>query len=180
MDFNPYQSPEPVFEGEREQRRKDYVRSPGLLMFEWVAVLLFNLIVPLLFAWSMTNHQARLGCAIAIALAALVGAALCRWAPSAMLIVIRGGVFVAVSQVFPALQIIAGALSFSTLSRIGMLPTTDVPDVISSTFGGFMVTLSTGILLLAASCVFGIGLWMITPKSWWVVFRYLPRQEVTR
>jgi len=85
-------------------------------------ILGFNLIVPALVAWGLTNTPAKLGSAFALFLIALIGYYFCITKPLPMLFIIRGGVLVALSQFVPALQLVAGAISIRSLILFRIVP----------------------------------------------------------
>jgi len=167
IDPNPYNPPPPIPTGEVPPVKS--IRGPWLLAIEWTAVLMFNMIVPVLLGWSMTNSQAKMGSAIAVALVATLGYYACVRFPTPMLLTIRGGMVVAVSQVFPVLQVLCGALAIHGLIVVGWIQESSFREMLSFVFSGFMVTLLTGLFLLATSLVIGLFLRCVTPTSWWQV-----------
>jgi hypothetical protein len=125
----------------------------------------------------MTSHQAKLGVAFAIALVACLGYYLCLKQPTAILLVIRGGILVALSQVFPVLQIVCGASAIQSLIAIGWIPNSSFQQMLSSVAAGFFVTLLTGTFLILLSFFAGLLLRWVTPRHWWVVQRPFPRSH---
>jgi hypothetical protein len=175
LDVNPYVPPQQIPEAPAEP--SEFVRGPGLLSFEWTAVLLFNTVVPTLFAWSMTSSQAKIGCAIAVVTTAVIGYLFCWLQPGMMLLFIRGGTLVAISQVFPAIQVICGIFALQSLILVGLIPNSSFPDMLDSTLAGFLVTFLCGFYLLAVS--FGVGsvLRMLTPARWWLIHKSRKNQD---
>lgn len=167
MELNPYDPPRsaPI----ASEQPVGVVRGPFLLSFEWTAVLLFNLIVPTLFAWSMTNTEAKLGAAFAVLVVAAAGYFFCFQQPWPMLIAIRGGILVALTQVFPILQIVCGSLALQAWMLLGAMQNSSFQEMLSSIPAGFLVTLLTGLLLIASSFIAGLLMRWVTPARWWIV-----------
>lgn len=175
MEINPYDppvaaaiAPDPV----------EVARGPHMLLFEWTAVLLFNLIVPTLFAWSMTSNEAKIGAAIAVLVIAAGGFFFCFKQPLPMLLAIRGGILVALSQVFPILQILCGALAIQAWTLIGSIRDSSFQEMLSTATAGFLVTLVTGLLLIAASLMAGLVMRWVTPERWWIVQTRSPMESL--
>ncbi|MBU6387808.1 MAG: hypothetical protein KGS49_17825, partial [Planctomycetes bacterium] len=68
---NPYEPSELTQEVTRPIGRVVY--SPLVLSIQWTVVVLCNLIVPLLFGWSMANDRGHLGIVCAILIALIIG-----------------------------------------------------------------------------------------------------------
>jgi hypothetical protein len=81
----------------------------------WAVVFLANLIAPLLLAWSMTEGEARFGMFAAVALVWVSGHLAIARAAGWRLILVGGGFCVALSQLFPILQVFAGLLSLTAI-----------------------------------------------------------------
>jgi hypothetical protein len=167
MELNPYDPPRPA--PMASEQPVDVVRGPFMLAFEWTAVLLFNLIVPTLFAWSMTNNDAKLGALIAVLVVAAAGYYFCFQKPLPILIAIRGGILVALTQVFPILHIVCGSLALQAWILLGDMRKSSFQEMLSSIPAGFLVTLMTGLLLIASSFVVGMLMRWVTPAQWWIV-----------
>jgi hypothetical protein len=162
---NPYQAswvaPAPV-------RRTPSVWISVLIVIVWACVFGANLMIPLLFGWDRTSHRGTFG---------LVGAVATLWITSSALLlmyrklaapVIVGSILVAVSQVFPILQVLAGVLSFALAESMGLTEAEDLgPGRIESFSGGFLVTFGTGLLLMAGGAGCGLLIRLITPGPWW-------------
>ena len=123
---NPYQPPRLGNQPENQVRllheEARVLTSPLTLSIEWTVILGFNLIVPALVAWGLTNTPAKLGSAFSLFLIALIGYYFCITKPLPMLFIIRGGVLVALSQFVPALQLVAGAISIRALILFRIVP----------------------------------------------------------
>jgi hypothetical protein len=122
----------------------------------WPMVFLANLPVPLLFGWGVCDWSGRIGMFAAIGLLYVLGREICRRVRGLDLIMICGGVLVALSQVYPMIHIFSAGLAFRTAERLGLLESTKVPDV-AGAFTGCIVTLLTGGILLAIAAVAGLS-----------------------
>ncbi|RUL87884.1 hypothetical protein [Tautonia sociabilis] len=167
---NPYQAP--ASPTGPSPRPKGPGRRPGRRMLVgWLAVLLVNLPVPLMFGSWITDRDGTIGMGAAVVLLAGVGGWAILRSFRVGLALIVGGSAVALSQVVPMLQFVAGMIGVSLAKAIGLAepgpweePT--VPGVLGAA-GGFVVTVVTGTLLLAVSLGIGLVLQVITPGRWW-------------
>jgi len=168
-NLNPYQppvaSPEAIATETRPER---VVAGPLVLSIEWTAVLCFNLIVPVLFGMGMTSERAKIGVFLAIAMIACIGYYFCYARPLPVLFIIRGGVLVALSQMFPMLQVFAGALSIQILLTLGIIEDSDILNMLSTATAGFLAALLTGTILMSAAFIVGVLLRLVTPDRWWL------------
>lgn len=168
-NLNPYQPPAENPESIATQsRRERVVAGPLMLSIEWTGVLCFNLIVPILFGMGMTSERAKLGVFAAIVMIACIGYYFCYARPLPVLFIIRGGVLVALSQVFPILQVFAGALAISILLTSGIIEDSDILHMLETATAGFLAALLTGTILMTASLIVGILLRLVTPDRWWL------------
>ncbi|QEH35324.1 hypothetical protein OJF2_38750 [Aquisphaera giovannonii] len=162
-DFDPYAPPAHAGSGEAIRRLVGPRTALG-----WIAVFLLNMIVPLLFGWSMTREGGRVGMAAAILTLFATGCWICTARRQLASPLLLGAAFVGLSQVFPLLQILAGSAGMVAATALRVAENNDdaLPRVIGEA-GGFVVTLVTGGLLMAASLVAGLSLRMLTPAHWW-------------
>lgn len=145
------------------------VASSWVMSLEWIAVVLFNLIAPLLIGWGMIDLAARFGLASAVVLVLGIGTLFCIQYPLLMLFTIRGAVLVGLTQVIPVLQFIVGILSAAFLTACGVIPADQAPSRLAEGFvGGFLLTAVMGTQLLVLSLVIGVLMRLVTPDSWWL------------
>ncbi|HWB09567.1 MAG TPA: hypothetical protein VG826_10095 [Pirellulales bacterium] len=155
---NPYASPKA---DNADRSREDPQGGAKRLYFGWLAVFALNLIFPLLMAWGMTAPDGRIGMLLAIIVLLALGFWICASARQVGFALVVGGVAVALSQIFPILQMMAGILGFALTKAIGAAPTPDgiahdgLPDV-ETLAAGFVITMTTGGLLIAASTLAGL------------------------
>ncbi len=167
MELNPYDPPETIAVQPRELQKVTH--GTWLLSFEWTAVYLLNLVIPSFLAWTMTTAPARIGALGAIVILLAVGYCLCQVRPLWMLVTIRGSFLVAISQIFPILQIMCGALAIRSLIFIGWIEEANFREMLGTTASGFIVTMLTGGSLLLISAVLGLILMAISPRRWWTI-----------
>jgi hypothetical protein len=125
------------------------------------------MIVPLLLGWSMTESGGKIGLLIATITLFAAGECLCIFAPTIAAPVIVGAVVVALSQLYPILQMIAGLAAVGIGRRLGLMLDADPVGVFRSGAGGFVVTVVTGSILIAESAAVGLLIRVITPNHWW-------------
>ncbi|WP_406696284.1 hypothetical protein V5E97_35375 [Singulisphaera sp. Ch08] len=147
----------------------------GLLWHHvWTAIFAANLVAPMWFAsslWDDGKQLGEIGMAMAIAILWLLGDIAGARSRDMRLMLIAGGIIVAISQFFPLLQMVAGVVSLTLVAWISGSSTTDfgTPQEQLSSLEYFLATLFTGSLLLLASCLAGLP------------FRWLrDRRRVTR
>lgn len=166
---NPYEPSELTQEVTRPIGRVVY--SPLVLSIQWTVVVLCNLIVPLLFGWSMANDRGHLGIVCAILIALIIGYIGSIYMPLFVLITTRGALFIAMTQVFPLLHFIIGLYSIAFL-RLANVTTSDLIRGPQTGFwGGFFLTAMTGTILISLSCLLGFLFRLFTPGRWWLAKR---------
>lgn len=119
----------------------------------WLAIFGANLIVPLAFGLPMTEQQGRAG--LLAGLAVLFAGwqfVIPRFGPLRAVLV-PGGVALAASQVFPAVQVVAGAMSFAIVGLDDAFRPSRFDEA-----SAFAVTLTTGGLLWLAAMLAGFVL----------------------
>jgi large-conductance mechanosensitive channel len=124
----------------------------------WIFVCAINLAVPLLFSATLIEAHGKIGMMLAIVSFFFCGCCLCAFQRDLALAVIIGGVFVALTQLFPILHIVAGWIGVAVGDALGLADfgSGDKSPRLLSEFGGFVVTLITGGILMAVAT--GIGL----------------------
>jgi hypothetical protein len=82
------------------------------------------------------------------------------------------------TQLFPVLQIMAGSVGFAIATRLGQVDgrNGDLPDV-NSAVGGFIITMTTGVLLMAAALIIGLPLQAIASRRKWSKDLKYPRPK---
>ncbi len=167
-EFNPYEPPRdaatisiPDPTPRRPTRKFSYVA--------WLFVFAINMAVPLYFSHPVTEYHGRLGLLFGALLLLALGYYICavnRRFSSALIV---GGAIIAITQVFPVIQIIAGMLGMTVGKAMGLASLGDdhgVPQITTEE-GGFIVTLVTGGILMAAAACSGMLLRLVTPAHWW-------------
>jgi hypothetical protein len=140
---------------------KGVTPTNGPLYFDWSAVYGLNLILPLLYGWSMTNDGGRVGMFAMIAMLYAFGIWACRSNRSLGIVLTVGGGIVALTQLFPAPQIFAGMIGTSIANRIEGVAKApdDVTEDINTVLGGVIATGMTGGLLILLALVLGAIFW---------------------
>jgi hypothetical protein len=87
--------------------------------------------------------------------------------PMGVLVTVRGGVLVALSQFFPLIHLLAGMLSIDFHRRTGIIPAEQLDRGNLGFLSALLLTVSTGGILLMISCGLGVILKWITPSRWW-------------
>jgi hypothetical protein len=159
-DFDPYAPPTHAGPGEAVRR----LMTPRAIL-GWIAVFLLNMVVPLLFGWSMTRDGGRVGMAVASLALFAVGCGICTARRGLV-----APLFVGLSQVVPVLQILAGSIGVEVALALRVAVGSDLSTRLTEA-GGFVVTLVTGGLLMAASLVAGLLLRLLARAPW------RPREE---
>lgn len=166
-EHNPYEAPRSaVATGPRAGPAGR--RGAVVLHLAWVAVFAANLIVPLLFGWGMAGPRGRSGLVAAAALILGLGSGLCYYRRDLAAPLVVGATLVALTQLFPLLQILAGVVGVGIVRSLGLMGGGgDGPPQILGPLGGFVVTLVTGGILIAVSAGAGLFLRFFTPARWW-------------
>ncbi|MEM8679391.1 MAG: hypothetical protein AAGF97_08570 [Planctomycetota bacterium] len=126
-----------------------------------------NLIVPLMWATSLVNRHGKVGMLAAIPVLYLMGWATCRIHPVCARSMLNGGALVALTQLFPILQILAGLFALSVVGfedRFDQVASVGFPNE----RGGFLVTLLVGGLLMGLAFSLGATVEALTTyvKKW--------------
>jgi hypothetical protein len=164
QDANPYQAPV-GFEGNEPVAATR--RLPIRLLVGWTAVCLLNMPLPLLLAGEVTKHHGRTGMLVASATLFLVGAWVCVAQPKLGLALVVGGAPIALSQIVPFLQIMAGLVALAVGEFFQQVENQDdVPGQVVSEPGGFILTMITGGLLMGAALTLGLLMRALIPTRW--------------
>ncbi len=134
----------------------------------WTLVFALNLIVPLFFGWMMTADGGRFGMAAGIGLLWYLGDRACGWTDGWGRALVSGGFVVALSQLFPLLQIWAGIVGTGIATALERVTSGEprVGGTLHTELGGLIATGVTGLCLMgvAAFCG-GIGVWLTSRRS---------------
>jgi hypothetical protein len=166
--LNPYAAPKSDGTDSAAAPRLASRRWAIRLGVAWTAVFLLNLPIPLLFAWDIGVLHGAVGMAAALIVAGLCGGWVCVLKPKFGFPLVVGGAVVALSQFFPALQLIAGAIAIAIGEMLGQVKPGrgDAVGQIASEAGGFLVTMITGLLLLTAAFAVGWPVQFLLPARW--------------
>lgn len=134
---------------------KSYTATARPMCRAWLVVFLANLPVPLFFGWAFTTQHGRFGMATAIVVWWLLGHQVCKASRWCGLAIVAGGIFVAMSQFLPVLQLYAGAVSLGIGSRLGQAWDEGGEQQVTTELGGFLVTMLTGGLLMVVAVMCG-------------------------
>jgi hypothetical protein len=150
---NPYQSPQ-----------FSEIEVSGLSLapkgtFSWILVFLFNIPVPALFASGLVLSWGWLGVGLALASLLVLTIWLHAVSPKIMRTIWYGGIFTALTQLFPIPHMFAGMAAIEIARAMGIyVDPTDFglgPGNIDSVLAGFAITFITGCILLLFAAVFG-------------------------
>jgi hypothetical protein len=163
MMSNPYQPPLGDAANERIVTAVDSEASTvstsrtGRLVLWWLVSFAVNLIIPVLFGSEVVVEHGIWGGAFAVAGTALLGIQACRWWPGFMRRINVGAVLVAISQLMPIVQLIAGLIAISIAEKVGLARAEEgqLVQQANSELGGFVITLVTGAILLGVSLIVG-------------------------
>ena len=139
-------------------------RTGGLTYVAWIFVFAINMAVPLLFSVSLTDQHGRLGMSVAAFFLCALGCYICAANRKLAVALLAGGAVVALTQLLPGLQIIAGMIGMGVGQALGhaTLGGDSDPARMTSEFGGFVVTFITGGILIAGSLCAGVLLQFVT------------------
>jgi hypothetical protein len=158
-DLNPYQSPQgdavDLPTGPSE------TRSAKRLCLGWLVVCALNMIVPGWLGWQLTEHGGRMGMLLAVLIIFAIGCCVCASARQIGFSLVVGGAAVALSQVLPVLQSLAGVASCAFAEAVGLYfggDDTHLPAIVGGELGGCVITLMTGGSLITAALVAGLAL----------------------
>lgn len=165
--MNPYE-PSKYASSAASERAGAPITLFGWIM--WPVLLASNIAGPVVLAFPMTEAAGRWGMGVAVVAFLILGWILCGYRPAVARKLLLGAPFVAISQVFPVLHIILGALAIEMANRLGVAsPANDVAvESITHELGGFMVTGIVGMgLLLAAHACGSLFEWAMPGRWYW-------------
>ena len=167
-DLNPYSAPTAPAEVMAEENAPG--RWDKLSLISWPVILAVNLIVPLLLGLMVTEDHGRVGMFLAVGVFLAAGWALCYYLPHFARRFILGGLFTALSQLFPILQFLSGIIALAIADGLGVeidhSPGDGPVEQLTSEFGGFLVTLLVGLMISAVAAGIGLLLALVLPKRW--------------
>jgi MFS family permease len=132
----------------------------------WIFVCALNMAVPLLFSGSMTEEHGKLGMLLAVVSFFSCGCFLCAFQHKLAQAAIIGGAFVALTQLFPVLHIVAGLAGMAIGHALGLadIGSDEQSPRLLSELGGFVVALITGGILMAVATGFGLAIQWIASR----------------
>jgi len=135
-------------------------KSGSWLRIAWIAVVLINLPVPLLFGNECCKEAATFGMPIGILIVVVTGLWCCRQIPKMMAMLNSGAVITALSQFWPMFHIVIGSMAVGISQWLfeDSGNSTNLSKVPSAT----SATLITGAGLILVSFVFGAILMAFT------------------
>ena len=157
---------DPYFAGRVEDKagpskgeRPASVKRPPVLA--WTVVYIVNLFLPVFLGLSATREGGKFGMLLGVILYFTLGCYLCYVAREVVRTLVYGGWVVAVAQCFLFPHMIVGLFGVSSAGALGQAADLDV----TSEPGGFIATLVTGGILLAAAAVFGLVIrWIMSGR----------------
>lgn len=163
---NPYQSPAAVEPDENRPPRK----PDWLSIYGWPVVFAANMIVPLLIGLDVTREGGLTGLVIACALLLVAGWVFYYLRPQSMRTVLLGAAMLAVTQIFPILQIVAGLGALLVVETIG-LPVSPQswspsPPPVVLDLSIFWITCQTAITLILLAIALGAFAGIFLPRHW--------------
>ena len=167
-DANPYEAPKHVVRPSPAAAKTK--RRAGIMTYiGWVFIFVLNMAIPLLFSYSITREHGRAGVSVAVVFLLALGCYACAANRKLAAALMAGGVLVALTQMFPALHIVAGSIGISVGQALGLTDRGDAvrSPLVRSEFGGFVITFVTGGILMATAAGTGMFLRLITPARWW-------------
>ena len=128
------------------------------LMRRWGWACLVNAIVPFLLGMAVTDSTARVGMLLGVVAVVWFGRSFAGSFLEVVRTVVYGGWVVALTQLVPVLQIVAGMVAVGVVEQIGLGPPRDGSRIaaVDGLVGGFLATVGTGGLLIAAAGMIGL------------------------
>ncbi len=121
----------------------------------WSLVFAMNLPFPLALGLAVTEGGGRIGMGLAAMMLWTAGLAAGSWSERLRAVMLSGGSLVALFQIiFPVLQVVAGVIGLQSWSGVAGVGGLEIRGP-NAEFGGFLVTLTTGQLLVTAALVCG-------------------------
>lgn len=165
-DANPYRAPgsiEPEASKPPTAERRQLLR----LLAAWTVVCLLNMPLPAFFGWASASERGRAGMVAGAAALLFLGGSICvAWRKYGWALVI-GGVPIGLSQFLPILHVMAGLVAMAIGEWLGQVEVSDAAVMqIRSETGGFVVTIITGMLLMAGAMLAGLFIRAVAPSRW--------------
>jgi hypothetical protein len=127
-----------------------------------------NLIVPLMYGLLETREHGFVGMLVGSLILLLGGFWCCFRFKDFSKALIVGGWIVALSQVYPLLQMLAGIFGMGVANAVGPSPDEEYsPYSIHSEPAGCVATIMTGAILIGVSALIGLFVRAITPRRLW-------------
>jgi hypothetical protein len=143
----------------------------------WALAFGLNLVVPLVFGWTMTSEGGRFGMAAAVGVLWYLGHRLCEESEECSHTLPIGGFIFAATQVCPILQISSGVLSVGIAIALGQGSDSDWgPPGIRTESGGPIATGLTGLTLIGAAAIRGAIVVRLTDRR--PVVRLVPGSQL--
>lgn len=167
---NPYRAPDADLVAAPVEARHDQVDVAA--MIAWPTVFAMNMFLPVLFGLDLTKHHGRIGMCVASLFVLIAGWVLCVVKSLAARKLIFGSLIIALTQIFPILQILAGSLALGIAEGMQLLsPGVDDDHnfgiaQIDSEFVGFVVTMLVAVILLGCASMAGLIASLILPFKW--------------
>ncbi|WP_165068812.1 hypothetical protein [Paludisphaera rhizosphaerae] len=127
--------------------------SPPVM--EWLMVSSANLIVPGVLGFLVSSNGGRVGMLLGVLIAFAVGSFVCFVAPERTGVIIDGGWVVAILQLLPLPQMLAGGMGLGVAGLLGLAQLEGRPSI-DSLLGGLISTLATALILVAFAGLFGV------------------------
>jgi hypothetical protein len=160
QDTNPYEAPSANSPLPVAQSPSTFFQQPWVVQSAWILAVAINLPVPIMFGFSFTAAgAARLGMLIGVAVVYGIGVWICLHQASVMWRLIVGSMLTALSQIWPMLHMMVGAIAMGVSKFIfdperGREQIEAIPEVV-------LTTLLTGIGLIVPSLVMGLIVLML-------------------
>jgi hypothetical protein len=163
-EHNPYETPANVASASLPEGTAR-PRAGAFTYAAWIFIFAINTAIPLLFSASVTDQHGKLGMSMAALFLLALGCYICAANRKLAVALLAGGALIALTQLLPGLQIIAGMIGMGVGQALGhaTLSGDDNPAArITSEFGGVVVTFITGGILMAGSLCAGVLLQFVT------------------
>jgi hypothetical protein len=122
----------------------------------WALVFGLNLIVPLLFGWTVTSEGGRIGMVAGVGLLWYLGHRLCAMSDPIGRALVGGGIVVGLAQLFPVAHICVGVASVEVANAV--LQQLYPDKGMQSAIGGLIATGMMGlVMMIVAACIGAIG-----------------------
>jgi hypothetical protein len=169
-EHNPYAPPASLAPASRPGVRDWSGRARWAVL--WGGVYAANMVVPLLFGWTTTARGGRIGLVLAVVLLYWIVFWVGGKSRDLRSIMLSGGGLVALSQLFPMLQIAAGLIALGIVGKltgVNLGPDDSPIEGPVPEHAGFLATLITGAILLAGAACAGLASWWFAGLVGWRV-----------